>query len=109
MKPYLIRLCIHAFTPCHLDAINTRGLAEWHFRCQSIEMEPPCIEWVGDGLLARFCLLTRRSGFPAYGRQTWINPGFPGAGLGFWRLRHSGGFLLQDQPLGPGAPNLGGR
>ena len=52
MKPYLIRLHIRAFTPCHIDAINTRVLAEWHFRCQSIEMEPPCIEWVGDGLLA---------------------------------------------------------
>ncbi len=52
MKPYLIRLHVQAFTPRHLDAINTRVLAEWHFRCQSIELEPPCIEWGGDGLLA---------------------------------------------------------
>src|SRR5438477_5881518 len=32
--------------------------------------------------LARFGLLTRRGGFPTYGGQTGINPGFPGAGLG---------------------------
>ena len=35
MKPYLIRLHIRAFTPCHIDAINTRVLAEWHFPIQS--------------------------------------------------------------------------
>ena len=54
MKPYLIRLQIQAFDPCHIniDAINTHILAEWHFRCQSIELEPPCIEWTGEGLLA---------------------------------------------------------
>ena len=52
MKPYLIRLQVQAFSPCHVDAINTLVLAEWHFRCQSIELEPPCVEWIGDGLLA---------------------------------------------------------
>ena len=52
MKPYLIRLHVQAFTPRHLDAINTRVLAEWHFRCLSIELEPPSVEWIGDGLLA---------------------------------------------------------
>ena len=52
MKPYLIRLIVQAFAPDHIDAINTHVLAEWHFRCQSIELEPPCLEWVGNGLLA---------------------------------------------------------
>ena len=35
MKPYLIRLQIQAFTLCHIDAINTHVLAEWHFPIQS--------------------------------------------------------------------------
>ena len=52
MKSYLIRAEVRDFDPKFVECIITRVIAEWHFRVQCVQTEPPHLELVGDGLMA---------------------------------------------------------